>query len=77
MRLSTVSFFADSTGEIKADIHQDNNNDWPVTLRISAKDYYPYISIFMRHEELVCFVSSLQEAFESYIEQYNRDNSYV
>jgi hypothetical protein len=76
MRLSTVSFFVDKDRNIKADIISDkDDNFWPITLRISAKDEFPYISIFMHHAELMSFIASLQTSLEEYSAQYDKEPS--
>jgi hypothetical protein len=71
-----MSFFVNSGDSIKVNITPDkDDNFWPITLRISAKDDFPYISFFMHHAELMEIVSSFQSAFEGYIEQYKETSN--
>jgi hypothetical protein len=76
MRYSSSSFFIDKKNPAKLSIHVDKEEPyWPITLRISSSNSFPYIAIFMNHDELMNLVKSFQDSFDSYVEECKEDNS--
>jgi hypothetical protein len=74
MRYSSSSFFIDKKNPAKLSIHVDKEEPyWPITLRISSSNSFPYIAIFMNHDELMNLVKSFQDSFDSYVTNLGED----